>query len=161
MARIYNHYVTQTAATFEVRPIAASMIAERVEEIMKASLPWIVAETGGGIVGYAHASPWKSRHAYRFSVETTVYVDRLSLRQGIGALLYGELIAHLEQRSVRVAIGGIALPNDGCVALHEKLGFEKVAHFRDVGFKFGRWIDVGYWQRILRTDSLESAGRSA
>ena len=149
MASIYNYYVTETFATFEIHPIPAAGMAGRLKTTLEASLPWILAETEEGIVGYAHASPWRSRRAYRFSVETTIYVERAHLGQGIGTQLYCELIERLRSDGLHVAIGGIALPNDACIALHEKVGFERIAHFREVGFKFGRWIDVGYWERVL------------
>jgi L-amino acid N-acyltransferase YncA len=147
VARIYNHYVTQTIVTFEEEAVSSSEIARRIGEVQSASLPWLVAERAGGVVGYTYASKWHGRSAYRFSVETTVYLDPSLVGQGIGSKLYGEFLAALRDRGLHAAIGGIALPNEASVALHEKFGFEKVAHFKEVGFKFDRWIDVGYWQR--------------
>jgi phosphinothricin acetyltransferase len=149
LARIYNYYVTTTVVTFEEDPIAPSEMARRVEDVGSASLPWLLAEQAGNVLGYAYASKWKGRCAYRFSVETTVYLDPLHMRRGLGSLLYNSLLPILMVGGIHAAIGGIALPNEGSVALHEKFGFQKVAHFKEVGFKFGRWIDVGYWQRIL------------
>ena len=101
------------------------------------------------VVGYVSAAKWKGRSAYRFSVESTIYLDHRSTGQGIGTKLYGQLFSILRSRSIHVVIGGIALPNAASVALHERLGFTKVAHFAEVGFKFGRWVDVGYWQVTL------------
>ena len=101
------------------------------------------------VVGYAYAGPWRTRAAYRFAVETTVYLDRNRTGHGLGRALYGRLLADLRELGFRCAMGGIALPNDASVALHERMGFVKVAHFREVGFKFNRWIDVAYWQRAL------------
>jgi L-amino acid N-acyltransferase YncA len=149
IARIYNHYITSTIVTFEEEPVAPGEIAARIQEVSSAALPWLVAEQGGQVVGYAYASKWKGRCAYRFSVESTVYLDPGQTRRGLGSLLYNQLFSDLRTRGVHVVIGGIALPNGASVALHEKLGMEKVAHFREVGFKFDRWIDVGYWQRTL------------
>ena len=148
-AQIYDHYVLHTVVTFEEAAVSGAEMAGRMAEIEAAGLPWLVAEQGGEVVGFAYASKWKGRCAYRFSAETTVYLAQSQVRRGLGTLLYEELLAILRDTGVHAAMGGIALPNDGSVALHERLGFVKVAHFREVGFKFGRWIDVGYWQRLL------------
>jgi L-amino acid N-acyltransferase YncA len=149
LARIYNHYVTTTVVTFEEDPVEPSEMSLRVEEVRSASLPWLIIEEAGAILGYAHASKWKGRCAYRFSVESTVYLDPLHVGRGLGSLLYNRLLPILNEGGIHTVLGGIALPNEGSVALHEKFGFQKIAHLKEVGFKFGRWIDVGYWQRIL------------
>ncbi len=149
VAGIYNHYVNHTVVTFEEEPVGAVEMSRRIEEIQTASLPWLMAERGGATVGYAYASKWRTRRGYRFSAEVTVYVARDSGGRGIGTLVYTQLLTALRERGIHAAMGGIALPNDASVALHEKLGFKKVAHFEQAGFKFNRWIDVGYWQRIL------------
>jgi phosphinothricin acetyltransferase len=124
-------------------------MAARIREVTAAGLPWVVAELNGRVVGYAYASQWKGRCAYRFSVESSVYVDAKHTGQGIGSELYDALLGRLRGGKTHVVIGGIALPNEGSVALHERFGFRKVAHFNEVGFKFERWIDVGYWQITL------------
>jgi phosphinothricin acetyltransferase len=152
VARIYNHYVLNAIATFEEEPISAGEMAGRRAAIESAGLPWLVAEQGGQVVGYAYAGKWSGRCSYRFSVESTVYVDPAAVGQGVGTALYKVLLDTLRDKSVHVVIGGIALPNAASVALHERLGFQKVAHFREVGFKFNRWIDVGYWQTALDGD---------
>ena len=149
MARIYNHYITHTIITFEEEPITAADMAARLRDVASMSMPWLVAEAGGAIAGYAYAARWKARSGYRFSAESTVYLDPGHTGRGLGTLLYTHLFALLREKGLHAVIGGIALPNDASVALHEKLGMEKVAHFRETGFKFGRWIDVGYWQRTL------------
>ena len=146
IAAIYNHYVATTVITFEEEPVSASEMARRIADVGSVSLPWLVAEREGKVVGYAYASPWRARSAYRFSVEVTVYVDPDCPRLGIGRRLYEELLPTLKARGIHAAFGVIALPNEASVALHEKFGFVKVAHLREVGLKFGRWIDVGYWQ---------------
>jgi L-amino acid N-acyltransferase YncA len=149
IAEIYNHYITSTVVTFEAEPVASSEIAQRMQVIAAASLPWLVAEVGGQVAGYAYASKWNGRSAYKFSAEITVYLAPARVGQGIGSKLYGRLFPILRERGMHAVIGGIALPNAASVALHEKLGLEKVALFKEVGFKFDRWIDVGYWQRTL------------
>ncbi len=149
LAAIYNHYVTGTVVSLEEEAVPAREMARRIEEVGSASLPWLVAELGGQVVGYAYASRWKGRCAYRFSAEISVYVEPTHSRRGIGSMLYAQLFPILRDRGVHAVIGGIALPNAASVALHEKCGLEKVAHFKEVGYKFGRWIDVGYWHRTL------------
>jgi len=149
IASIYNHYVAETVVTFDERPISTDEMARRVEEVQAVSLPWLVAELDDRVVGYAYAAPWKRRAAYRFSVEITVYLDTNHFGRKLGTKLYSELFAILRTTQAHAVIGGIALPNDASVALHEKFGMHKVAVFEEVGFKFNRWIDVGYWQRTL------------
>jgi L-amino acid N-acyltransferase YncA len=149
IAAIYNHYITKTVVTFEEEPVLSSEIAQRMNTIWSASLPWLVAEVGGEVAGYAYASKWNGRCAYKFSAEITVYLAPAQQRRGLGSRLYGQLFPLLRERGMHAVIGGIALPNDASVALHEKCGLEKAAHFKEVGFKFDRWIDVGYWQRTL------------
>jgi len=149
ITRIYNHYVLNTIITFEEQAISATEMARRISGIAAAHLPWLVAEQQGNILGYAYAGRWKSRHGYRFSVESTVYLDPAAVGQGLGRKLYENLLSILRDMKLHVVIGGIALPNPSSVALHEKLGFRKVAHYREVGFKFQQWIDVGYWQASL------------
>jgi phosphinothricin acetyltransferase len=142
---IYNPYVAATAITFEEEAVTPQDMAQRIADVGAANLPWLVLEVDGRIAGYAYATKWRARSAYRYSVESTVYLDRAFAGQGFGRLLYGALLDELRKRELHVVIGGIALPNESSVGLHEKLGFLKVAHFTEVGRKFGRWIDVGYW----------------
>ena len=149
IARIYNHYVATTAVSFEEQPVSEEEMRGRIAEVSNADLPWLVLEQDGQLAGYAYASKWKGRCAYRFSVETTVYLDAALGRRGLGSRLYQALFSALRERGVHVALGGIALPNPASVALHEKFGMKKVAHFREVGFKFDQWRDVGYWQLVL------------
>ncbi|MCY7388097.1 MAG: N-acetyltransferase family protein [Burkholderiales bacterium] len=149
LARIYNHYIATTTISFETEPANTADMIERIAEVAATGLPWLVIETRGQVLGYAYTSKWKGRCAYRFSVETSVYLDTSVIAQGLGSLLYTALIARLSEIGIHAAIGGVALPNPASVALHEKFGFEKVAHFKEVGSKFDRWRDVGYWQLAL------------
>ena len=149
IAAIYNHFVQRTIVTFEEEPVSAAELARRMETVWSAALPWIVATRDDTVLGYAYASKWKERYGYRFSVEISVYLAPDAGGHGIGSMLYAELFAQLTSRGVHAAIGGIALPNDASIALHEKFGMRKVAHFEQTGFKFGQWVDVGYWERIL------------
>jgi L-amino acid N-acyltransferase YncA len=145
---IYNHYIANSIITFEETPVSTDEMAGRIAEVT-ATLPWLVFEAEAEVQGYAYASPWKSRCAYRFAVETTVYLAESATGRGVGSQLYQALLADLRGRSLHSIIGGVALPNPASVALHEKFGFEKVAHFKQVGWKFDRWIDVGYWELML------------
>lgn len=149
---IYNYYALHTTITFEVEAVSAGVMTLRIQESVKDGLrgpPWLVWEEDERVLGFCYASTWKARSAYRHSVESTVYVHPDYLRRGIGLRLYEALLAELRLRGIHAVIGGIALPNAASIGLHERLGFEKVAHFREVGRKFDRWIDVGYWQLCL------------
>jgi len=148
IAAIYNDYIRKTVITFEEVPVAVDEMAQRVLDVGE-RLPWLVWDDGGTVAGWAYATPWKARSAYRFSVETTVYLAASHHGRGLGTALYGALIEDLRARKLHSAVGGIALPNPASVALHEKLGFIKIAQFAEIGWKLGRWIDVGYWQLIL------------
>jgi L-amino acid N-acyltransferase YncA len=145
---IYNHYVRETVVTFEEAPVNEAEMARRITDVTS-HLPWLVWESDAGLLGYAYATAWKSRAAYRHSVESSIYLAPQATGQGIGTRLYQALIAALREQGLHCVIGGAALPNPASVALHERLGFTQVAEFRQVGFKFGRWIDVAYWQLVL------------
>lgn len=149
ITEIYNHYILHSTATFEEQPVSAGDLAARIAEVAAAGLPWLVSDAGDGIAGYAYASKWKGRCAYRYAVETTIYVAPDRQGQGTGTQLYAELLDRLRARSIHAALAGIALPNAASIVLHERAGFAKVAHLREVGYKFERWIDVGYWEIIL------------
>ena len=152
IASIYNHFVLTTSISFEEAEVSSIEMAGRIADVQAAGLPWLVAEMGGTVAGYAYATKWRVRHAYRFSAESSVYLAPASAGKGIGSTLYRALLDRLRDGGYHLAIGGIALPNAASIALHEKLGFEKVAQFREVGFKFGSWTDVGYWQLSLTAD---------
>jgi len=145
---IYNPYVEQTVISFEQSPVSAADMAKRIAEYT-ALYPWLVAEANGNVVAYAYATRWRSRAAYDYTLESTVYVDKAYTGRGVAKPLYLQLLRDLQARGVRAIVGCIALPNDASVALHEKCGFVKVAHFPQVGRKFERWVDVGFWQATL------------
>jgi len=148
LATIYNPYITDGVISFEYDAVDGNEMARRIGRITE-RYPWIVYEIDGHIQGYAYASRWKERAAYHYCAETTVYLRQGQEGKGIGTLLYEELLRRLPNHDVKIAIGCIAVPNEASVALHEKLGFEKVGHFPEVGFKFDRWIDIGYWRKAL------------
>jgi len=149
IAAIYNHYVRTSTITFEETEVAEAAMAQRVSNVISSKLPWLVLEEDGKVLGYAYASKWKERSAYRFSVESSIYLHTDARGKGHARRLYAHLFELLRQSGVHLVIGGVALPNEASVGLHEKLGFERVGAFREVGRKFGRWIDVSYWQLKL------------
>ncbi len=144
---IYNRHVTDSVVTFEETAITPSEMAGRIRAT---ALPWLVIEEGGVVAGYASASPWKTRASYRYTVESSVYVDPRFQRRGHGHRVYAALLDELRSRGVHAVIAGIALPNPASIALHEALGFVASGTLPEVGRKFDRWIDVGYWTLVLR-----------
>jgi L-amino acid N-acyltransferase YncA len=156
---IYNPYVAATSISFEEDPVSEQDMAKRIADVGAAGLPWLVLESDGRVAGYAYATRWRVRPAYRTSVESSIYLDPAFAGRGLGRLLYGALLDELRRRDVHMVIGGIALPNENSIALHEKLGFRKVAHFSEVGRKFGRWTDVAYWELKLGSERRTSASQ--
>ena len=149
IAAIYRPIVETTAVSFEtVAPDAAAMagrIAERLQW-----LPWLVCDVDGAIAGFTYASKHRERAAYRWSVDTSVCIDPGVRRRGVGRGLYRSLFAILAAQGFVNAYAGIALPNDASVRLHEAVGFTPIGVYTRVGYKFGLWHDVGWWQRPLR-----------
>ena len=148
LADIYNPYVRDTIITFEEEPVTAEEMVARIKKVT-AAYPWLVLEAGGVVLGYAYGSTWRTRAAYRFAVETTIYLAPGQGGKGLGAALYEALMLELKHRDFHSALGCLGLPNDPSVRLHEKLGFRKVGHMREAGWKFGAWVDVGFWERML------------
>ncbi len=148
ICQIYNYYIKETIVTFEEEPIDSDKMEGRIREVTSEH-PWIVYEEDGRILGYAYAHTWRNRSAFRYSLESTVYLDQEVTGRGIGSKLYARLLEMLEDQGIHRVIGVISLPNEGSVKLHEKFGFKKVAHYSEVGLKFGRWIDIGSWQLNL------------
>jgi len=149
IAKIYNHYVLNTIVTFEEDAVSVSEMSGRISEILSNELPLLVWTEAGAVVGYTYANKWKSRCAYRYALESTIYLDLTATGQGIGTKLYTALLAELRKTKIHTVIGGVALPNAGSVGLHEKMGFKKIGEFKEVGWKFNQWIDVGYWELML------------
>ena len=149
VAVIYDHYVLGTAVTFEEAAVPGRVMGERIDAVLAAGLPWLVAVEDGRVTGYAYASVWNARGAYRHTVECTVYLAADATGRGLGTRLYEELFARLRRLDVHAVIAVITLPNPASVALHERFGLRQAGVFREVGCKFGAWIDVGYWQAVL------------
>jgi phosphinothricin acetyltransferase len=149
-AAIYAAYVADTAVSFETQPPGTEEMARRIAAA-QSTHAWLVLEDGGRVVGYAYGGPFRSRAAYRWSCEVSVYVEHGRRRSGAGRALYEVLLARLAARGYRTALAGMTLPNEASVGLHAALGFEPVGTFRQVGYKHGAWHDVAWAQRMLRS----------
>ena len=148
IAEIYNYYIKTSHATFELETIDSNEMKNRIRETFQKNYPFFVCEENEEIVGYAYGRMFRPRRAYLHSIEVSVYIRKGSEGKQIGTRLYEKLLHEILQNDFHAIIAGISLPNDASIRLHEKFGFEKVAHFREVGFKFERWIDVGYWELL-------------
>ena len=148
LAEIYNPYIRDTTITFEEDLVTGEEMAGRIAKVTEAH-PWLVWAEGGQILGYAYGTVWRARAAYRHSTETAIYLSMAHRGLGVGTKLYQALLDELRRREFHLALGGLALPNEASVRLHERLGFQKVAHMREAGRKFDRWIDVGFWELLL------------
>lgn len=148
ITRIYNHYIEHSTATFDEECLSEESTAQKIDRITE-RYPWLVFQADGQVVGYAHAGPFRGRSAYRFTTEATIYLIPESQGKGYGHLLYASLFEALRQRSYHSVMAAITIPNDASVRFHQRHGFRKVAHLSQVGYKFGRWLDVGYWQKML------------
>lgn len=153
IADIYNYYIENSVVTFEEQAVSKQDMVCRIEETYTEKLPYLVLEIDDRIIGYAYSSKWKGRCAYRYSVEVTVYLNIQIGGKGYGSQLYDRLFFQLAELGFHIAIAGISLPNEASIALHEKFGMKKVAHFAEVGFKFGEWVDVGYWQCVIEREN--------
>jgi len=148
ISNIYAYYVENTIITFEEEIPSEAEFRNRIQSWLESKF-WLVAEKDAQIVGYANAKQWKPRTAYRFCYESSIYLNHQFLKSGIITLLYTELFHQLKELDIRSVVAGIALPNNISINFHEKFGFQKVAHFKEQGFKFNTWIDVAYWQMFL------------
>ena len=164
VAEIYRPHVAGSAVSFEIDPPTGEEMGRRIGTTL-AFAPWLCCEEAGGVIGYAYASRHRDRAAYRWCVDVSVYVGGGARRSGVGQALYRSLFALLRRQGFCAAHAGITLPNAASIGLHEALGFQPVGVYPRVGFKDGRWHDVGWWQlellprkgeppRILAMDEL-------
>jgi L-amino acid N-acyltransferase YncA len=150
IAEIYDHYVENGTATFEIEPPGATEIAQRIEKVLAGGYPWLVARGAGGeVLGYAYASPFGARAGYRYSCETSIYVRSDALGQGIGTRLLGALVGQCESIGMRQAFAIIAGTEPASVVLHARHGYRPCGTLENAGRKHGQWIDVFYMQRAL------------
>jgi len=153
IAAIYAPVVRETPISFELEPPDVETMRGRVLDTLKLR-PWLVCERGGVVVGYAYGGAHRERAAYQWCVETSVYIAAGARRQGVGRALYGSLLPLLERQGYVHAYAGITLPNAASVGLHETLGFKPIGVYRRIGFKFGAWHDVGWWDLVLTGAAL-------
>ncbi len=147
IAEVYNYYILNTHHTFETEELSAEDMRLRIEEI-EGEYPFLVAEDEGLVLGYVYAAQFKLRDAYKYAAEASIYVKNNAKQKGVGSQLYEKFFKELEDTNIHAIVAGISLPNDPSIKFHEKLGFKKVAHFEEVGYKLGRWVDVGYWELL-------------
>ena len=142
---IYNYFVVNTVITFDLEALSLDAFKEKITTV-STDYPFIVYEENSEILGYAYGSKFRPKPAYNNTVESTVYLKHGAQGKQIGSKLYNELLFLLKQKNVHVVLGVLTLPNEASVKLHEKFGFKEVAHLKEVGLKFGKWQDVGFWQ---------------
>jgi phosphinothricin acetyltransferase len=148
LVAIYNYYVTDTIVTFDKESFSIASFENKINDIYP-NFPFLVFEENNEILGYAYGSKWRKKPSYDNTAEITIYIKNGIHGKGIGTKLYYELIQSLKTQNFHTLIGGLTLPNDASIRLHEKFGFKKVAHFKEVGRKFDQWLDVGFWQLTL------------
>lgn len=151
IAEIYRYYIQNTVITFEESDVDAIDITGRINKVRESGFSWLVAVENEEVVGYAYASSWNDRTAYRHTAEITVYLLHTAQAKGWGTKLYESLLLSLRHQRIHTVIGSITLPNPASVAIHEKFGMVKVGHFTEIGYKFDKWLDVGYWQMRLNS----------
>jgi L-amino acid N-acyltransferase YncA len=150
IVHIYAHHVKHGTGTFETDPPDSSEIGRRWTEVTARGLPWLVADDDGEVVGYAYAGPYRPRLAYRHTVEDSIYVRADRLGSGVGRLLMPALISAAQERGMRQMIAVIGDSGDqASIHLHRSFGFRDAGLLKDVGFKFGRWLDTVFMQRSL------------
>lgn len=149
-AAIYAPFVTDTVISLEERPPTAAEFAQRIERV-SLTHPWLVAEDGGRVIGYAYGSKHRDRASYRWAADVAVYVAARARRRGVGRSLYEMLFRLLAAQNLWVACAGITLPNEASIGLHQACGFQPVGVYRRIGWKMGAWRDVAWWQLDLGT----------
>jgi phosphinothricin acetyltransferase len=152
MREIYNHYVANTTVTFDEDPLTLAEMRAKFRSVQKLGYPWLVAKSPNGVMlGYAYLAPWKTRAAYRFTVENSIYLGPASTGKGLGAALMKELLARAKAAGVREVVAVIADRGaEASIAIHEKFGFREIGRMGRVGFKFGRWLGTVLMQKSLK-----------
>lgn len=148
ITKIYNYYIKNTTVTGDEVPFSTEDMRSKIINRSQ-NYPWLVLEEDSNILGYIYIDQWRLRTAYRHSAEVSVYIHHEVRKNGLGSKLFQGLIEELKKQELHSIISAIVLPNDPSIALHEKFGFKKVAHFVEVGYKFEKWLDLGYWELLL------------
>jgi len=147
---IYNYYIENTAVTFETEPISEIEMQKRLEEVINTGYSFFVGEINNRIIGYYYTHRWNNRCAYATTIEESIYLDKNETGKGYGTQLFDHLLNHIDKSKTHTLIGGICIPNESSVRLHEKFGLKQISCMKEVGRKFGQWRDVGYWQLIFK-----------
>jgi len=145
IAEIYNWYVLNTTITFETEIVSPQDMTQRIQEELN-TYDWLVGEVNHTVCGYAYYGPFRTRAAYQHTVESTIYLAQESIGHGFGRALYTQLLESIRRHGFREVVGVIALPNPQSIALHRKVGFVESGVLKNVGYKFGKYIDVALWQ---------------
>jgi phosphinothricin acetyltransferase len=148
---IYAPHCTSSHVSFEIVPPTEQQMRDRIERIT-GQFPWLVGQIDGNVAGYVYASQHRERAAYRWAADVAVYIAEANQRRGLGRALYSSLIAILREQGYFQAYAGITLPNSGSEGLHQSVGFQPVGVFPHVGYKLGRWLDVGWWWLQLQPE---------
>ena len=150
LSELYNYFIRTSGATFDEIEITQEEMGKRIKNIhFDKHFPYLVYEEEGDVIGYAYASSFRERNAYRFTVESTVYVNPKYFGKGVGKALYVELLSQIKSQGFHLVVGVITLPNEASVRLHEQMGFQKAGQLKEVGYKFEQWRDVGFWELLL------------
>lgn len=149
IAEIYNYYIEETVVTFEYDSVTEEEIRRRIQKVQGKNYPFFVYEQDDEVIGYAYLSNWRERVAYDITLETSVYLDHKAMGKGIGSVLYRELIQRARNINIHSLIGVVSLPNPESRKLHRKFDFELIGNFKESGVKFGKLIDVEFWQLML------------
>lgn len=149
---IYNDAIVNTTAVYQYETHTLPMRVEWFEDKVKKGIPVWVAEVNGYIAGFASYGPFRAWQAYKYTIEHSVYVHPDFRRRGIAKILLQQLIDDVRQKPIHTIIAGIDADNSGSIILHQQFGFEETAHFKQVGYKFGKWLDLKFFQLILQND---------
>jgi L-amino acid N-acyltransferase YncA len=146
---IYNYYVENTAVTFETAAVSVDEMKQRIAGCLNEGSLYYVGEVEGKITGYCYLHNWNNRSAYSLTKEITIYLNKKQTGKGLGTALYRHLFDEIYKTDIHVIIAGICIPNERSVRLHEKFGLKQVSDMKELGWKFGKWHDVGHWQLII------------
>lgn len=149
IAELYNYYIRKTIVTFDEQPLSITEMENKISVIQEKGYPFIVYELDNTIVAYAYLNNWRNRSAFNITLETSIYVDNRYQQKGIGMLLYNELIKTARQLKLHSLVAAVSLPNEASRKIHSRLGFKLVGNFKESGLKFGKLIDVEFWQLFL------------
>ena len=147
---IYNPYIAETTISYEDDPVTTDDMRTRISAVLKTGYPWLGWVEEGRLLGYSYATQFRERAAFRHSAEVSIYVAKDCHGRSIGRRLYEALFESLESKDIHMVFAGISLPNEVSIKLHEGLGFKKVAHYPEIGRKFDRWLDLGFWARPMK-----------